>query len=200
MKYRVVVLALVLAAGACAPRSHNNYVVLLNNPGGGSGKVIVSNQKGRHVLNQCGGATSISAAGKAPSSTWQLGRSTLQQDFGRALAARPQRFARYTIYFDYDKANVDPSSEETYRKMLDEVARRKAVDATVAGHADRTGGEDHNQKLSEMRAKKIRDDLVRVGVPIDHIEVDFFGDTEPAVPTPENMPELRNRRVEVMIR
>jgi len=197
MKRGAVVVALALAVGACAPR---NYVVLLDNPGGGSGKVIVSNEKGRQVLDKSGSATTINRATKPPSTPWQLGVEKIQEVFAKAFGARPPRFTKFTIYFKSGKTDVEPTSELQYRAMLAEVRRRPGVDATVAGHADRKDSDERNEILSLLRAYKVRDALVGAGVPIERIEMDSYGETRPAIPTADEVPELRNRRVEVTVR
>lgn len=192
-----LVLAVALSAAACAPK---NYVVLLDNPGGGSGKVIVSNAKGRQVLDVSGSATAIDRASRPPSSPWKLQVEKIQEVFARAFGARPDRFTKYTFYFKAGKTDVDASCEADYRKMLADVARRPGVDTTVAGHADRRASQQRNEILSLLRAYKVRDDLVKAGVPIERVEIDSFGESRPAVPTADEVPELRNRRVEVTVR
>ena len=197
MKRAVVVFALAMSVFACGPR---NYVVLLDNPGGGSGKVIVSNQKGRQVLDKSGSATTINRAGSAPSTPWELGVEKIQEVFAKAFGARPGRFIKYTVYFKPGSTNVEKSSMPQYEAMLAEVRKRPGVDATVAGHADRTASDVRNEMLSLVRAYKIRDDLVKAGVPIERIEIDSWGETRPAIPTADTIPEVRNRRVEVTVR
>lgn len=197
MKRSAIVLALALAIAACAPK---NYVVLLDNPGGGNGKVIVSNEKGRQTLDQSGEATTINRASAPPSDPWRLSVEKITEVFAKAFGARPPRFVRYTIEFQTGKTAVAPQSEADYRKMLAEVRKRPGVDATVAGHADREGSDRTNELLSLLRAYKIRDDLVAAGVPIERIELDAYGETRPVVPTADGVPELKNRRVEVTVR
>lgn len=197
MKRASIVFGLALFLSACGPR---NYVVLLDNPGGGSGKVIVSNQEGRQVLDKSGDATTINRAGKAPSSPWQLSVEKIGEVFSKAFGARPGRAMRYTIYFKSGGTVVEPTSQGQYQAMLNDVARRPGVDATVAGHADRTDSEIYNELLSMRRAYFVRDALVRAGVPIERVEIDAYGEFRPAVPTADEVPELRNRRVEVTVR
>jgi peptidoglycan-associated lipoprotein len=191
------VLALSLVVSACAPK---NYVVLLDNPGGGAGKVIVSNEKGRQVLDTSGTATAFNRRGRAPSSPWQLQVEKIEKVFARAFGARPPRFLKYTIYFKSGGVRIDPGSDRTVRAMLAEVAKRPGVDCTVAGHADRTASNMMNEFVALERAYAVRDLLVRAGVPIERIEMDSYGESRPAVPTPDEIPELRNRRVEVTVR
>jgi peptidoglycan-associated lipoprotein len=197
MKRTAVVFALAVALCGCAPK---NYVVLLDNPGGGSGKVIVSNEKGKQVLDKSGSATAINRRNKPPSSPWELQVEKIQETFARAFGARPPRFLKFTVYFKSGGTDIDPRSQTEYQAMLAEAGKRPGVDATVAGHADREDIDRRNELVALLRAYKIRDALVKAGIPIERIEMDSWGESRPAVPTRDNIPELRNRRVEVTIR
>ena len=81
-----------------------------------------------------------------------------------------------------------------------EVARRPAVEVVVIGHTDRVGTVQYNDALSLQRAGKLRDELVRLGIPLDRIQVAGRGEREPLVPTEDQVPEPRNRRVEITVR
>lgn len=197
MKRAAVVFALAALVSACGPK---NYVVLLDNPGGGAGKVIVSNEKGKQTLDQSGTATTINRASRPPSSPWQLQVEKIQEVFAKAFGARPPRFLKYTIYFKSGGTEIEAASKGQFNAMLAEVGKRPGVDATVAGHADRAASARLNEFLALERAYKIRDALVRAGVPIERIEMDSYGESRPAIPTPDETPELRNRRVEVTVR
>lgn len=190
-------LALGLSLSACAPK---NYVVLLDNPGGGSGKVVVATKKGEQWLDKSGSATTINRASSPPSEPWMLPIKKIQEVFASAFGARPPRFVKYTLYFKSGGTTLEPASRQEYQEMIAEVAKRPGVDATVAGHADRLSSPQWNERLSLLRAWTIRDDLVKAGVPIERIEIDAYGESRPAVPTADNVPEMRNRRVEVTVR
>lgn len=197
MKRAVLSLTLALVLGACAPK---NYVVLLENPEGGTGQVIVQTEKGKQTLDEAGTASAIDRSSRAPSSPWKVGVEKIQEVFSRAFGARPERFEKFVIFFAHGKTDVDVGSEATYRAMLAEVRKRPGVDATVAGHADRTAEDGRNVAIALVRAYKVRDALVAAGIPIERIELDSYGESRPAVPTEDDVPELRNRRVEVTLR
>lgn len=197
MRRAALAVATAFLIAACAPR---NYVVLLDNPEGGSSQVIVTTEGGEQVLDTPGTATSIDRGTKPPSSPWQATVDKLQEVFAKALGARPPRFVSYTLYFEPGTTVVDESSRATYDQMLAEARKRAGADATVAGHADRVSSEQRNALIALLRAYKVRDDLVAAGIPIERIVLDEYGETRPAVPTDDDVSELKNRRVEVTIR
>jgi len=183
--------------GACAPK---NYVVLLENPEGGSGQVTVATERGHTVLHQPGMATAIDRRTRPPSSPWRLGIDKLQETFSRALGARPAGYERFVVYFKHGSFDLDEDSLDDLEAMLRSARGRPGVDATVIGHADRTADDSINEAVALIRAYRIRDALVGAGVPIERIQLDSYGETRPAVPTEDEVAERLNRRVEVTIR
>ncbi|MEP7157786.1 MAG: right-handed parallel beta-helix repeat-containing protein [Chloroflexota bacterium] len=71
------------------------------------------------------------------------------------------------------------------------------VHADVVGHTDRVGTPESNQTLSEARANLVSAYLQSKGVPLSQLTVAGFGETQPAFPTADEVPEPKNRRVEL---
>ena len=69
----------------------------------------------------------------------------------------------------------------------------------VAGHADRSGSPQYNQRLSQRRADNVAAELVRQGVSRGDIAVSAYGETRPLVPTADGVREPQNRRVEIVM-
>jgi outer membrane protein OmpA-like peptidoglycan-associated protein len=69
----------------------------------------------------------------------------------------------------------------------------------VEGHTDSVGKPDANQRLSEARAKSVRDYLVKQGVGAERLESVGFGQTKPIAPNETARGREANRRVEFMI-
>ena len=80
------------------------------------------------------------------------------------------------------------------------MAKRQAVEVQVTGHTDRVGTDANNDRLSLERAEAVRDMLVQRGLKSNFIRAVGRGEREPLIPTPDDQPELRNRRVEVIVR
>lgn len=104
-----------------------------------------------------------------------------------------------TVYFDYDKSNLTPEAAELIREASARALSNDIDVVRVSGHADRSGGDAYNQALSQRRANVVRDALVANGVPADMIQLDAYGESRPAKPTPDGVREPLNRRTEVMI-
>jgi len=69
----------------------------------------------------------------------------------------------------------------------------------IEGHTDSVGGDDYNQKLSENRAKAVRDYMVQQGISASTIVVKGFGKTKPVASNDNAAGRQRNRRVELVV-
>jgi OOP family OmpA-OmpF porin len=69
----------------------------------------------------------------------------------------------------------------------------------VEGYADERGEESYNQKLSEARAKSVRDLLVRWGIARDRVSFVGFGTANPRASNKTYRAYRENRRVEFKI-
>jgi OmpA-OmpF porin, OOP family len=70
----------------------------------------------------------------------------------------------------------------------------------ATGHADRSGPDNYNVRLSERRATAVKNQLVREGVPAGIIQTAGKGERENLVQTADGVREPRNRRVEIVFR
>ncbi|MEO8810725.1 MAG: OmpA family protein, partial [Rhodanobacter sp.] len=88
------------------------------------------------------------------------------------------------------------------RKMLPQVKQvvrdRSPTEITVFGYADSSGTPAYNLELSAERARAVARVLRQID-PNMPIEVQYFGDKVPLVPSPRGVPEPRNRRAEIVI-
>jgi OOP family OmpA-OmpF porin len=69
----------------------------------------------------------------------------------------------------------------------------------VEGHTDTSGTHEHNQALSDARARAVADVLAREGVERDRIRTEGMGEAGLAVQTGDGVREPRNRRVVVRL-
>lgn len=104
---------------------------------------------------------------------------------------------RFVIYFDLDTARLVPGTESEITRAAAAARRSGAAMVRVTGHADRSGSESHNMKLSRARAEEVVRALRRLGLPEIGVATQAYGEEKPLVQTRDGKPEARNRRVEI---
>jgi outer membrane protein OmpA-like peptidoglycan-associated protein len=85
-------------------------------------------------------------------------------------------------------------------ELFEEVAKRQAVEVQITGHTDTVGTIPDNDTLSAQRAESIKEMLISRGLQSNFVRAVGRGEREPLVSTPDNVPEILNRRVEVIVR
>ncbi len=115
-----------------------------------------------------------------------------------AQAPAPAR--TYLVFFDWDRADLTTRAREIISEAAQNSRRVQATRIEVAGHADRSGTPQYNQRLSQRRAEAVAAELVAQGVSRNDISVTAFGESRPLVPTADGVREPQNRRVEIVLR
>jgi outer membrane protein OmpA-like peptidoglycan-associated protein/outer membrane protein W len=149
------------------------------------------------------------AAGKVE--TDNLNHSLLvgvRYNFGQAPAPRPApppaavapAARTFLVFFDWDRADLTARARQIVAEAAQAARTQQVTRIEVAGHADRSGSAQYNQRLSQRRADNVAAELVRNGVPREQIVVQAFGETRPLVPTADGVREPQNRRVEIVLR
>jgi outer membrane protein OmpA-like peptidoglycan-associated protein len=101
------------------------------------------------------------------------------------------------VYFEFDRAELTPTAETTLNDIIGDIQDRELGGITVAGHADTAGPEDYNMQLSDRRANNVAAELTRSGIPATIITTEAYGETQLAVPTPDDTPAQPNRRATI---
>jgi outer membrane protein OmpA-like peptidoglycan-associated protein len=99
------------------------------------------------------------------------------------------------VYFDTDQTVIKNP------KVLDEaVVILKAnpkITGEVRGFTDSTASAEYNQKLSEGRAKAVRDYFIKQGIAAERIRAKGFGESNPVASNDTAAGRALNRRVEL---
>jgi OOP family OmpA-OmpF porin len=176
----------------------NTYVVLLPEEGGAPTSVIVGEGAHALTLDQPLSGATVDSVGKIERKSPTAAEA--DQTFAAALAAQPPKPISFTLYFDTNSTQVTTASRAQLDALMAEAARRQAVEVQVTGHTDRVGNAADNDRLSLQRAETMRTTLVQNGIKATFIRAVGRGEREPLVPTADEQPEARNRRVEVLLR
>ena len=105
----------------------------------------------------------------------------------------------FTVYFDYDKANLTPEASNLIREAAGRALASDIDTVVVAGNTDTSGNAAYNQRLSQRRASVVRDALIANGVSADRIRTEANGENNLAKATPDGTREPLNRRSDVTI-
>ncbi|NRB53063.1 MAG: OmpA family protein [Saprospiraceae bacterium] len=100
------------------------------------------------------------------------------------------------IHFDYDNANIRPSSMAIIRSIAEMMEEHPEVRISVEGHTDSSGSSSYNQKLSNVRAIAVRDALIGLKVDPSRLTAAGFGEAHPISSNKTESGKALNRRVE----
>jgi outer membrane protein OmpA-like peptidoglycan-associated protein len=99
------------------------------------------------------------------------------------------------VLFEVDKATILPSSKEALERIVQFFRLHDGEKAVITGHTSSEGDVQHNQKLSEKRAKAIYDYLKASGINVQQIGYRGKGSAEPIYPNDSEENSIKNRRV-----
>lgn len=105
--------------------------------------------------------------------------------------------AVYLVFFNWDSAELGSGALNVLDAVADEVRGNTPNLIKIVGHADTSGTEAYNQKLSFRRAVVVRDALAQRGVPEAIMQIDSRGENDLLVPTSDNVREPANRRTNI---
>lgn len=189
----IIITALFIVTG-CSPKS---YVVLMDNPDGTVGKLVVSSGP-REVLMEKP-RSGVDLDGKA-GTPYPVDANRIQRDFGEALAAQPPLPVSFMLYYKAGSTELTAESRALIPALLDATGKHPAPDVSVIGHTDTMGDSELNEKIGLERAQSVAKIIRESGLQLHDLTVTSHGERNLLVSTPDNTPEPKNRRVEVTVR
>ena len=199
--------AIFLLAAACAtmphtpptPAASSDTIILLPDDQGKTGAIIVSGTGGEKILSEPRQAVTV-PAGDAPNEPFVMPQKDVNSLVGPALAALPKPPAQFILYFKHDTTELTKESLAHLDEVVRTIRERAPADVSVVGHTDTMGTKRYNNRLSLMRARAVAAHLKAKGVDLSSLEITYHGENNLLVPTGDEVPEPRNRRVEVTVR
>ena len=182
------------------PRPKQSIVVLLPEPDGKAGRVVLTNSAGSQTLDQAYQAVHVQRSDTAPSAPFTIDQPEVRRVFGSALDALPAAEVLFTLHFAADSEALLPESQAQIPTILETIRERRSTAITVIGHTDTTAEPQYNYRLGLRRARGVAALLRDRGVNGSDLFVDSHGEADLAVKTARGVAEVRNRRVEVTVR
>jgi outer membrane protein OmpA-like peptidoglycan-associated protein len=103
------------------------------------------------------------------------------------------------VLFDVDKATLKPGAREKLARVAGILGSHPDLKIEIEGHADSTGSEDHNQRLSERRAESVRAYMGQQGIANAVVSAVGFGESRPVATNGTAAGRQQNRRVEIIV-
>ena len=198
MSARFFLVVLLAAAGVlsgCA--SSATKVTLLPDQSGHVGAVTVSDAQGQQRIDRAFNTVAVEQS-SAPGAPRANDRQAFEKNHRALLDAQPTPPRSFTLNFLFDSMVLTPESKQMLPEVLQSVRDRSPTEVTVFGYADSSGTEAYNMALSAQRAQAVARLLKQIDPKLP-IDVRYFGDKAPLVPTPPGVREPRNRRAEIVV-
>ncbi len=103
------------------------------------------------------------------------------------------------ILFDYTKSKLRAQSFFTLEHILKLMKSVESLTIEISGHTDNTSSAEHNQGLSEERAKVVMEYLVARGVDPKKLVYKGYGFTQPVASNKTRQGRQLNRRTELKV-
>lgn len=127
------------------------------------------------------------------------------EDIGAEITYRLNRIEKekkivlHNLFFATNKTTILPTSEPALQDLYEMLTAHPDYRIVVVGHTDNIGSDRSNQRLSEGRAKSVRDDLIRRGIDPERIETEGRGESQPITTNDTDEGRAQNRRVEFIL-
>ncbi|QIE25914.1 Peptidoglycan-associated lipoprotein (plasmid) [Caballeronia sp. SBC1] len=182
----------------CACSTPPDKIILLPDPEGKVGAVIVHSATGEQTINKAYAGVDVTKGGAIEKT--MDSQSSVETRYAELLAARPPRPRTFTIFFLFDSAtDLAPESLATVKQLKAVLATWPAPQLVVVGHTDLAGSQEWDDKLAMRRAETVAAFLIKQGIPARQIETAARGKREPLVHTADGVPNHMNRRVVITI-
>lgn len=99
------------------------------------------------------------------------------------------------VGFAVDSTEITPEMAKVLDVGVSIMARDPSIYMTVIGYTDATGSADHNQALSEARARSVAQYFVKAGIPHDRLTSMGKGEADPIATNDDPAGRALNRRV-----
>lgn len=195
IRYTCMVLCL-MSLWSCGSKT---TVILLPEDDGSVGEVVVKNKFSSTVLNKAYTYTEVEG-----DSSDLLSQPTdeiqIKNEYQALFDVEPMKAAHFILYFKHDSTILTEPSRALIPEILKIAKDREPSETSVIGHTDSIGKSEYNNKLAFERANIIGKILKTSGITLKNLQIKSHGENDPLIVTDDNVYEVKNRRVEIMIR
>jgi outer membrane protein OmpA-like peptidoglycan-associated protein len=116
------------------------------------------------------------------------------------LLEKQKKIQLNNLFFDFDKDTILPTSFPELERLVLFLKENKNLKIRIEGHTDNQGKAEYNLILSEKRAEKVANYLIKNGIEANRVFFKGYGSEKPIADnsTPEG--RAQNRRVEFSLK
>lgn len=104
------------------------------------------------------------------------------------------------VYFEFDDTKISEDSQPVLEALLNLLKENPGMSIEIAGHTDNIGSNQINLRVSERRAKAVKNWLVKNGIDASRLLAKGYGESQPMATNDDEFEgrEL-NRRIELIV-
>lgn len=104
------------------------------------------------------------------------------------------------IHFEFNRSIIQPVSFPILNDVAKILKENEQIHLVrIEGHTDWIGSNEYNQRLSDSRAKAVREYLIKQGIAAERVEAYGFGESKPIADNNTTLGRAKNRRVEFTV-
>ena len=170
---------------------------------GGSIGGLIGHRTGNTAAGVLIGAAVGGAAGTAIGSYMDKQADELRDDLKNAKVERVGEGIKITfdsgILFPINSSSLTAQAQTNVENLATTLKKYDETNILVQGYTDSTGPKDYNQELSERRAASVAQELIRLDVVRNRLQVEGYGEENPIADNSTEYGRTQNRRVEIAI-
>jgi OOP family OmpA-OmpF porin len=129
----------------------------------------------------------------------QAGYKEIHKDLYLAPIEIGQVVRLNNVFFDFDKWDLRAESFIELNRVVELMKENPTIEIEMSAHTDSKGSDDYNYKLSDDRARSVREYILSKGIDPSRIISQGYGETKPVVENDTDDNRQLNRRVEFKI-
>ena len=199
MMSKINTIFLIVIFGLLCGCKSTTTLILLPDDNGNVGAITVKSNADERVIDKAYDSVSTNASNNGLTEINALDKAQVNRDYAELIEAQPKRVKSFLLYFSSGSTTLVPESMKMIPQILVAIKDNAPTEISIIGHADTQGSDLLNNKLSMQRALAVERLLKEQMPTLNNVTVQSFGSKDLLIPTPPNVDELRNRRVEILI-
>ncbi len=199
LDFIIVISVVLILAGLQAPKTTQSKAsIVLGDKSGANNAIVISSKESELLVDEPFSMVKLKADGGI-SKPVKISAKDLQEQFSDALEAEPKKPYSINLYFE-NKTKLTTSSIKSIQNIMKVLREKEPYSIVIGGYTDSKGSKEKNILISKNRAEFIKDILLENGVKSSSIKVFAYGESGQLFSTKDGVREVKNRRVEVIVK